>query len=343
MRANLQTIRSAFLVAALAVLLIGDTSWAQGRGGAVRGGGAPRVGGAAAGGPNRYGGELQRGTFAPGGMGRGGVGFGGNGFAGNWWGNTGWGGWGCYPNWGYGGSSWYPGLLSYTLWPVTGLLNNNGLYGWPSLYGGYGYGGSPQTVYVPQQQIYVERVVPSAAQGPAPAGAQPAAPANPTVAPEAQPPAATDIPRRRAVTGEDFYLNRPGGSESVKRAVDDIRRAWLNGDFNRLKDRVVVDASIRIYPKGKFAYALSGGEFRTLTKDAMASIETIAFDVEAPRPPENDSVFVTGKHSFKVTNSATGMKEDHQVFVSYRLTLKDGAWRIVAAGSGQEPIRVHED
>jgi hypothetical protein len=243
------------------------------------------------------------------------------------------------------GGCGYPGYSNFYLGSFGcygGYYPPVGIYAGLGPLGFYGYGGYPG--YPPVERVYIERQL------------------------IITPPPDGDYRRERG-RGEDrepdadrgdrgdgdaargqgtertggYYLAAPGRSESLAGAVADIRRAWLNGDYGRLRDRFPAASQIRIYPNGRYAYAVSGAEFGKMTRDAMAGMETTAFDLEAPSPPEGDRAFVSGRHVFTAVDAETGAPRSRTVYVSYTLRLQDGLWRIAAAGSSGQPLRRHED
>lgn len=142
---------------------------------------------------------------------------------------------------------------------------------------------------------------------------------------------------------DDFYLRSGGNAtagqvESLTDALDDIRKAWLNGDFDRLKARIATDAKVKIYPGGQYRYSQKGSEFASMLHEAMARIDTLSFEFERPKSDAAGHAFVTGKHTF---NDSAGKRQE--TFVSYGLERSGGRWRIIEAGSASTPIARHED
>lgn len=260
-----------------------------------------------------------------------------------------WGGWTCPP-----GNNWFPnncypyyGYPAYTAFPVYSTFGFGYPYGG---YGGYGYGGyaAPgNTTVVIDRRVYVGQPPDgSGAQNPAPArnngGSTASPPASPTPPPASAPQSAPE-PGTGKSRRDDFYLTRPVAAEELTAALKDIRQAWLNGDFSRLKDRIAGAAGIRIFPQGKYAYTMSADEFTRITRDAMKMIETTAFDLDPPATSGSDRAFVTGRHTYRASPPDRSEPRAATVFVSYTLQLKDGMWRIVEAGSSTDAYRGHEE
>ena len=195
----------------------------------------------------------------------------------------------------------------------------------PNPFGYYGY----LPPYLAPERVYVERTLiirEPAGDGASARGAGYSAPAPDRSRPESAP------------AGSDFYLSPPT-AEPLSAALDDLRRAWLNGDFERFRARVRTDAKIRIYPGGKYAYSLAAEDFLQIARDAMTKIDTVGFEFDAPPANPGTRVLVTGKHSF---TDPGGQKRE--VFVSYGLERgRDGKWRITEAGSSTQKITAHQD
>lgn len=211
---------------------------------------------------------------------------------GTWW--VPYGGWGYYPYGGYyGGGIYLGGGYPY------------GVYG--GGYGGYGggYGGYNNYNYNVNPPAVV---LPPAASGAAPATPAPTAPTSP--------------PAR-----DDYYLRR-GAEESLSDALDDIRKAWLNGDAARLQARVAPDTGVRVSSNGQYRYTMTGAEFSTMLRSAMKRIDTVAFELDRPKSTERGRVTVTGKHTYLDRD-----KRRQTVSISYTLEQINGRWLITGAGS----------
>ncbi|MFN3653172.1 MAG: nuclear transport factor 2 family protein [Armatimonadota bacterium] len=223
-----------------------------------------------------------------------------------------------------GGGYYYPGYPGYPYYPY-----QPGYVG--GIYTPYGY------VLIPGQQRDVYRSETVIIQGvPQPQGGYGAQPQQ-----NERPPQRRETPREERPSspsrGEGgFYLDRQPAAEGLTDALDDIRKAWLNGDFERLKARFEPAGKVGIFLKGDFKYAMDAPEFQRVIRDAMSQIDTLAFELDRPRSEEAGRVFVTGKHTF-----LNAEKERKETFISYGLLRVDGKWKIVEAGSSSEPITAH--
>jgi hypothetical protein len=136
----------------------------------------------------------------------------------------------------------------------------------------------------------------------------------------------------------DFYLGGSKQLETISDALDDIRKAWLNGDVARLTARFQPDGKVRVYPKGEYRYTVEVKEFTSMLKDAMTKIDTISFEFDRPKAEEAGHVLVTGVHTFVDAD-----KEKRTTYVSYGLERVGGKWLITQAGSSVAPILKHQD
>jgi hypothetical protein len=190
-------------------------------------------------------------------------------------------------------------------------------YGGALGYGGsgfnFGYGQQPQVL---QREVYVirERAAEAARQ------------------PEPQP-RREEAPRAERPRSEgDFYLKNPGTGENISDALDDIRKAWLNGDFARMKARFKSEGEVRVLLNGEFKYAVKSSDFLAIVKDAMTKIDTVAFEFDRPKSETQGKASVTGRHTF-----VDPSKAKQEVPISYTLERVDGKWKIVEAGSSDKP------
>jgi hypothetical protein len=188
----------------------------------------------------------------------------------------------------------------------------------PSIYSGYG-AWYPQ--YLPQERVVVQREV-IYMRPPEP-------PSESRTEPQTR-------PEREPAAGE-YYLSRPR-QETLNDAIEDIRRAWLNGDYARFRSRVKEDGRVRIYLKGKYQYSVGSPDFGQMTRDAMARIDTTGFELDRVAKQGEERAFVSGKHTYMDPD-----KSKREVYVSYGLEREDGQWRITQAGSSSTAIEKHDE
>lgn len=137
---------------------------------------------------------------------------------------------------------------------------------------------------------------------------------------------------------DDFYLGGGKQTETISDALDDIRKAWLNGDVARLGARFKTEGKVRVYPKGEYKYTVEAKEFTAMLKDAMTKIDTVSFEFDRPKAEEAGRVLVTGAHTFVDAD-----KEKRTTYVSYGLERAGGRWLVTEAGSSTTPIAKHQN
>ncbi len=249
-----------------------------------------------------------------------GGGYGGGGYVGGGFGNGGYGGY--QPGYGF-----YGGIQV--------------LYGY---YGGYYGYWHPSGIFVAlaPQSLVQQREVIIYREGSGNGGQQP--PTDSGRGGGTRPPAGGAGGTGGTDQGDGFYLGKRGPKveeEVLSDALDDIRKAWLNGDFDRLKARFKTDGTVGIYPKGQFKYAVPTADFLGMVKDAMSRLDTISLEFDRPKSDANGKVFVSGKHAFYDTDSMD-KKEKRETYISYGFERVDGKWKVVEAGSGSAPITKHQ-
>jgi hypothetical protein len=198
----------------------------------------------------------------------------------------------------FGGGWWYTPYPVYGAYPT---YPYNPYYG---PYGGYGYQApvvQREVIVVPQPRREEE-------------------------------PARPESPRRPAEEKP-----QAGATETVADALDDIRKAWLNGDVARLRARLKADGKVRLYPQGEYRYAVDAAEFGAMLENAMKNIDTVSFDFDRPTSTEAGRAFVTGRHVYLDAGKAR-----QTTYISYMLERVGGKWRIVEAGSSNQPIAQHQ-
>jgi hypothetical protein len=216
------------------------------------------------------------------------------------------------------------------LYPTYGYYAYDGYaFGYsPALYGAhvpsvYSYYGSWYPPYLPQERVYViEREVIREREDPEPRRDR--APREGRLEPSSE--------------EEGEYYLAPKSGETLEAVTAEIRRAWMNGDFDRLRARMRKDGKVRVYLKGKYRYSVDAADFGQMTRDAMSRIDTISFTLGPAKPRGDDRAFVSGKHVYYDPE-----RQKHEVFVSYGLAREDGRWKIAEAGSSTEAISTHTD
>jgi len=226
-----------------------------------------------------------------------------------------------YPS---GGGYYYPGTPYYGGYYYNSYGNP---YAYPYGVGAFGYGPNRVSNTVVQQEVVV---IQDRARDLQQSGELKEAPRSPAPARE----------ERAGSKGQldDFYLGGSKQNETISDALDDIRKAWLNGDVARLGARFKSEGKVRVYPKGEYKYTVEAKEFTSMLKDAMTKIDTVSFEFDRPKTEVSGSVLVTGIHTFIDAD-----KEKRTTYVSYGLERVGGRWLITQAGSSATPIQKHVD
>jgi hypothetical protein len=215
----------------------------------------------------------------------------------------------------YGGYGGYCGPYGYPAYPYYPVMPT--LYPW-----GYAVTGAPAVTR--ERVVIIQGAAPTQPNPPARQEAAPAEPPSP-------PPSRGD---------SEYYLapKAERGEEGLTEALMEIRKAWLNGDHARLKARIRDNAKVRIYPGGKYEYSVTAADFAQMTRDAMSRLDTLSFELNAPKTLAEGRAFVAGTHVYK---DADG--EKREVSISYVLIRDEGRWYIAEVGSGSGPIQRHAE
>jgi hypothetical protein len=145
-----------------------------------------------------------------------------------------------------------------------------------------------------------------------------------------------DASEKRSSADEGGYYLAPHLGETLDEAIAEIRHAWMNGDYARLKSRLPEKGRVRIYLKGKYKYAVDAPDFAQMTQDAMKRIDTTSFTLDRVKRLSDDRAFASGEHVYYDPDHVK-----HEVYVSYGLSRENGRWKITEAGSSTEPIGSH--
>lgn len=215
-------------------------------------------------------------------------------------------------------------------YPYGGVYYNYNPYGFVG-YGALGYGLNPYTLpnTINRQEVVVIQQRAQELQQQQQQQRQ-AAPTTST------PPRRDQEQRAVKPSLEGFYRGESGKTETISDALDDIRKAWLNGDFARINARFKPDGKVKIYPRGQYKFTVDAVDFTTMLKDAMTKIDTLSFEFDRPKADAEGPVVVTGTHTFVDADKAK-----QTTYISYGLERVNGKWFIVEAGSSSTPITRH--
>ncbi len=133
----------------------------------------------------------------------------------------------------------------------------------------------------------------------------------------------------------NYYLQQPRVDErGVRRAVADLRQAWLDNDIDRLAYYLRDGENISVYFDNDYSYSISADDYYSMTLDALSNLNTVAMDFDDPVWINSNEVFFTGRHIFYNPDN-----ERQTIYVSYRLHQYGGRWYIISVGSSPNPIK----
>src|SRR5690606_12738668 len=84
---------------------------------------------------------------------------------------------------------------------------------------------------------------------------------------------------RDVVSSDDYYDPFDAHAQtSLTESMEDIKSAWLYGDGGRLLQHINAAVPVRVYQKGVYKYSLEPEDYRDVTKDALARVDTVGFE-----------------------------------------------------------------
>ena len=144
-----------------------------------------------------------------------------------------------------------------------------------------------------------------------------------------QVPAYTYVSARNYSYGNGYYLSR-GSYSGFDAALRDIRSAWVNDREDLLLKHINSGTQIDIYLDNNYSYSLPGSDYSDMVQDAIGHIRTVSFTLDRVEQRSDGAYTATGIHDFYDAN------DDHKVVtVSFTLSLSNGRWVIIAAGSSE--------
>jgi hypothetical protein len=121
----------------------------------------------------------------------------------------------------------------------------------------------------------------------------------------------------------------PATPEGITEALDDLHRAWMEGDAASIHHRLAADRQIRIFSAGRHLLSLDREQYMRLVDDRMTRFRTVDLVFDRPRSQADGSVVVTGAH---VLRDLHGARQD--LSIAYELQRLGGIWRITGADLG---------
>jgi hypothetical protein len=136
------------------------------------------------------------------------------------------------------------------------------------------------------------------------------------------------------ISPEDNYLDldslrdrEPG----LANAVDELREAFGHGNIDALVALTDPKTRIAIFERGKYQYSLDPNDFVDMSRDAIQSTQTIAFDLTMIHERAAGVYVVSGEHVYRDPNGRS-----RKVYVSYVLEDLGGVWTLTQVGTAPD-------
>jgi len=143
----------------------------------------------------------------------------------------------------------------------------------------------------------------------------------------------TYINRPIHIHGNGYYLSK-GSDTPLGNALSDIRKAWLDGRADLVKNHVDSHQQIAVLLDGKYDYSVDGTDYTDMTTDAISQLHTISFTWLEVRERTDGDYTAFGKHVFQDDSS-----HNKTVYVSYTLKRIGHDFMIVEVGSSEKDVR----
>jgi hypothetical protein len=114
-------------------------------------------------------------------------------------------------------------------------------------------------------------------------------------------------------------------------AVDELREAFGRGNIDALVALTDPKTRIAIFEKGKYQYSLDANDFVDMSRDAIQSTQTIAFDLTMIHERAAGVYVVSGEHVYRDPNGRS-----RKVYVSYVLEDLRGVWTLTQVGTAPD-------
>ncbi|MFQ3549841.1 MAG: hypothetical protein SNJ70_08845 [Armatimonadota bacterium] len=115
----------------------------------------------------------------------------------------------------------------------------------------------------------------------------------------------------RVMNCDGLYLADPI-CRSLDKALEDIRKSWLNGRYDLFEKYVRPSDRISIFLDGNFDYQIRGRDFLDMTRDVIGQTDTISFVWDGIRKRSNNNITAFAEHKFRDTNRRT-----QRVYLAY--------------------------
>jgi hypothetical protein len=117
-------------------------------------------------------------------------------------------------------------------------------------------------------------------------------------------------------------------------AIDELREAFGRGDIDALVALIDPKTRIAIFERGQYQYSLDSNDFVDLTRDALQSTQTIAFDLTMIHERAAGVYAVSGEHVYQDRSGRS-----RTVYVSYVLEDIGDMWTLTQVETAPDRIQ----
>lgn len=139
------------------------------------------------------------------------------------------------------------------------------------------------------------------------------------------------------INSDDNFLDLDALRErepGLANAVDELNEAFGRGDIDALVALIDPNTKIAIFERGQYQYSLAPDDFVDMTRDALQSIQTTAFDLTRIHERAAGVYAVSGEHVYQDASGHT-----RTVYVSYVLEATDDTWTLTQVGTAPDQIQ----
>jgi hypothetical protein len=115
-------------------------------------------------------------------------------------------------------------------------------------------------------------------------------------------------------------------------ALADIRSGWISGRYDLIGQHVRAGQTIAVLLDGQYDYSISSDDYLSMTRDAIADLNTATFVWDKVRERGDGTVTAFGEHAY-ISSDQT-----RTVYVSYTLEKVGRDYFITEVGSSQDPL-----
>ena len=139
------------------------------------------------------------------------------------------------------------------------------------------------------------------------------------------------------ISPDDNYLDLDALRErepGLANAIDELRETFGRGDIDALVAITDPKTRIAIFEKGVYQYSLDSSDFVDMSRDAIQSTQTIAFDLTMIHERAAGVYVVSGEHIYTDHDG-----HSRKVYVSYVLEDLGDVWTLTQVGTAPDRIQ----